>query len=397
MNLAKRHLPGLDGVRGIAILMVMLLHFFTFDPTNTFEKLWFTLCSKGTLGVDLFFVLSGFLITRILLAAKDKPNYFKNFYARRSLRIFPLYYGVLIVAFCIIPFIPYFAGPTLEKMQDKQAWAWLYGINFLVASEGQWDIPYISHFWSLAVEEHFYLFWPLAVYMLNGKRLAYFCIALVVGSLLLNLGLAYYEFSPLVAYTITPSRIGGMCLGALLSIYADRANARNMSMVLLAGILLKVAADFTVAKNPDLYMMFSPARELSWYLGFTALVYFAAASDEKTWFGRALTVKPLIELGKYSYGLYVFHHIVSYGFHANGVQGQILKIIPNHTAAVFAYGAIGMVISYVIAVLSFHFFEKRFLAIKVKFENNPTVPAKTKVAEPRQVAATELAPITSPG
>ena len=112
---ARGHLPGLDGLRGLAILLVMAVHFVGgATPQTSGERLAVKLGSYGVLGVDLFFVLSGFLITGLLLDAKGRPHYFRNFYARRTLRIFPLYYAVLAMLFLVLPRLaPLPPGDTL--------------------------------------------------------------------------------------------------------------------------------------------------------------------------------------------------------------------------------------------------------------------------------------------
>jgi peptidoglycan/LPS O-acetylase OafA/YrhL len=103
---------------------------------------------------------------RILYDARDKTYYFRNFYMRRLLRIFPLYYGVLALLFFVAPLIPLLQGATLDYLVERQAWAWLYGVNIYTAIHGEWCLSFINHFWSLSVEEHFYFFWPLVVYLL---------------------------------------------------------------------------------------------------------------------------------------------------------------------------------------------------------------------------------------
>jgi peptidoglycan/LPS O-acetylase OafA/YrhL len=136
----REHVPVLDGVRGLVGNTV---------PTNWVERAIVGVTNYGSYGVELFFVLSGFLITGILYDARNQPHYFRNFYMRRLLRIFPLYYGVLALLFFVAPLMPLLRGPTLDFLVDHQAWAWLYAVNIYIANEGEWSFSYLDHFWSL--------------------------------------------------------------------------------------------------------------------------------------------------------------------------------------------------------------------------------------------------------
>ena len=214
-------MPALDGIRGMAVLMVLVFHFVGCTmPTNGFERTLVRVTSYGAFGVELFFVLSGFLITGILYDSCHKPLYFRNFYARRALRIFPLYYGVLCLVFFVAPLIALLRGPTLDYLVDRQAWAWLYAVNIYIAKQGDWSFSYIEHFWSLAVEEHFYLFWPLVVFLVarRPRTLMALSLAIALCAVLARLIGLLAGLSWWTTYVLTPFRLDGLALGAFLAI-----------------------------------------------------------------------------------------------------------------------------------------------------------------------------------
>jgi len=256
------HQPGLDGVRGVAILMVMAIHFVGDSKAQTFVQTLLTKAAGyGLFGVDLFFVLSGFLITGILLEAKNRPHYFRNFYARRTLRIFPLYYGVLAVLFLLLPAVTPLS-PLLEQAREQQGWLWTYTTNFYVAYTESWrSLTYVTHFWSLAIEEHFYLVWPLVVFALRRETLERVCVGVVAAGLALRIGLALAGVSEVSISALTPCRIDTLCVGALLAVVAHREGGLEMllercgkaALVLGAAIvLLSAYAALTTDELPAL-------------------------------------------------------------------------------------------------------------------------------------------------
>src|SRR5258706_10368119 len=178
------HLRALDGLRGIANLMVLMVHFYQrtlMEGINPIFRIPLArIVGAGAYGVELFFVLSGFLITGILLDTKNKPGAFIKFYARRFLRIFPLYYGALAVVFLLLPrFIEFDKGAN--EISSHQIWLWTYFANW-PSTKFIWDdsnLFLLGHFWSLSVEEHFYLLWPSVVFLCSNRALLRTCLALI--------------------------------------------------------------------------------------------------------------------------------------------------------------------------------------------------------------------------
>lgn len=382
------HMPALDGVRGLAVLLVLIFHFIGQTlPTNGFERLLVSVTNYGAYGVELFFVLSGFLITGILYDARDKPNYFTNFYMRRALRIFPLYYGVLILVFLIAPLIPLLRGPTLDSLVDRQAWAWLYAINLYIAKEGTWSFSYLQHFWSLAIEEHFYLFWPLVVFLLVHKprMLIAACLAMAACAILGRIIGSVAGLSLVTTYVLTPLRLDGLALGAALAVIVRQPGGLDR----LVGILPRVAAVFgalvalsfvwtRLASNPLLELV-QPLRAGLVQVLLACLLVWALVAPARSVISRFFTSRPMTILGTYSYGLYVYHHFISYYLTTNRTEMDLARWLGSHTLAIVVQAALGMAASFAIAYVSYEYFEKRFLALKHRYENagHPASPRPT--------------------
>lgn len=223
VSLINTHVKSLDGLRGLAVLLVIAHHIsLSLGHHMWFFKVLLFIANLGFLGVDVFFALSGFLITGILLKSKHHSalNFFGGFYYRRALRIFPLYYGVLALLI-IIPPIVGLDNDGYKRFIGDQWWFWLYGANIYrevpSLSGGNMDYGWfeLTHFWTLAVEEHFYLFWPLLIYFLNEKKLIWTNISLICFSLLIHFGFVQSDNPYIQSLLITPKYLSGLLFGSL--------------------------------------------------------------------------------------------------------------------------------------------------------------------------------------
>jgi peptidoglycan/LPS O-acetylase OafA/YrhL len=217
------HVPELDGVRGVAIAMVFAFHYVGFQGQGTLMAYLSGVTRSMWCGVDLFFVLSGFLITGILLDARGRPRYFTTFYGRRTLRIFPLYFGLLAFAFLALPRLVPMTSPGDRRLLAHQAWLWTYATNFKTMVTGHsvfvGDHVWLHHLWSLAVEEHFYVIWPFLVGLapLSGvRRVCWACLAICP---LIRVGLMGTSLPPIAAYCATFCRLDSLTIGGLLALF----------------------------------------------------------------------------------------------------------------------------------------------------------------------------------
>jgi peptidoglycan/LPS O-acetylase OafA/YrhL len=369
----RGHVRALDGIRGLAILMVLALHFIgNMQPTSAFERVVVHVFDYGSLGVDLFFVLSGFLITGILFEAKGSQGYFRNFYMRRALRIFPLYYAILAFIFFVAPHIPWFQGEDLNVLQARQGWAWLYGVNIYDAMHAAFSFPYIDHFWSLAVEEHFYFFWPLVVWTFSREALMRVSVAIALASLVLRVSCAAANVSELALFVLTPCRLDALCIGGFLALGArgpsgldDLVRKIRKVLPLACGLLLGLYAmnRVTLAMTKPLHQV----RNSLFAVIFGCMIVLSVTAPMGSLYARFFRSRTMVWLGQYSYGLYVFHHFISYYCARHDTEMVLARWIGSHALAVLLQATVGVGLSVAISMLSFRLFESRFLAMKRSF------------------------------
>ena len=329
---ARHYFPALDGVRAIAALMVMSYHFCQYTKMR---GPW----ALGQTGVDLFFVLSGFLITSILLVAPEKDwREVRTFYIRRTLRIFPLYYGFLIVMAL---------SGTVASF-----WFWIYLQNIPL----KLAMPVVGpdHFWSLAVEEQFYLVWPFLVFFLPRHWLTRTLWAIVAMALVFRILIECYhsQFYPFVMF----SRFDGLAAGALLATYYRRGVLQRHPRRLLLLIIVSAVAiwfqwwKFAAHGYPlNEAVKFSLATSL--YAAFVGYIIVGGS----TLTNRLLSAPPLRFIGRVSYGLYVYHLVVfSFMLSPNRHLSLGLQFI----------GCFGG--TFLVAVLSWYGYESWFIRLKNK-------------------------------
>jgi len=378
----SRHLPALDGVRGLAVLLVVLYHASFLCVSNTATgggptplriagSILNQFALAGWSGVDLFFVLSGFLITGILYDARTTASPFKNFYARRALRIFPLQFGVLLLVFGVLARI---RPANCLVTAGGGLWLWLSMSNIPTAVAGKVLYGAFSHFWSLAVEEQFYLLWPLIVLTVPRKYLIGTCLGLVAVSISLRLGLELRGVSILSLYVLTPTRMDGLAIGALLALLARGSNGLQpwRRLIRSAGVIAFAMLAGIYAWRDGLNKT-DPVVAAVGYISLAVLfgaIVGLAATPSSRW-ARLVWDRPILKFfGKYSYGIYVFNYPVIVAlFHSSFVS----KIRVNSYLAELAIALIvSLTITTVIAWLSWNFYERHFLKLKRYFADGAT-------------------------
>jgi peptidoglycan/LPS O-acetylase OafA/YrhL len=357
-----QRVAALDGMRGLAVLLVLVFHIFQVEPAptgNTLLRLGYRATRFGQTGVDLFFVLSGFLITGILFDTKSSERYFINFYGRRTLRIFPLYYGALVLALVVLPRL---AGIRLTGVPS--IWFWTYSTNFALTNGT--DAGLLGHFWSLAIEEQFYLVWPLAVFALGRAAVMRVCVASLAFSAALRVVI---ESQGLSSFMVTLCRVDTLLVGALLALAARSPGGLggwSGKAVPAAAVALAVALPLSLTMSGSGSIWLPAVKYPLTAVFYAAVLVIGVTASSGSWADRLLTLAPLRSLGTYSYGIYVYHPPL---IHAVGWLFKRVPPAPELAGALFVL-KLGLILgaTFAAAWLSWHLYEKRFLILKRYFE-----------------------------
>ncbi len=382
----QKHYPGLDGLRAIAVLMVLEQHYIA----TPYWALW------GWTGVRIFFALSGFLITGILYDTRHSKHRWSVFYMRRALRIFPLYYGVLLVGISLYPLFRWALHPSL--------WLWpIYLQNF---SRFIWPSAAVSgvldhlistrythplfrlrygHFWSLAIEEQFYLFWPLAVFAVKRREtLMRICAVVIVATpvarCLSALFVDYHLLDLGFEERFSFLQFDSLLIGAFFALWMrgphpDFTRLAKQALLALGGIV--VVSEILCVKLYHLPLSPAIGQPIFASVGMTcvdlwAMALVLLAIDPNTRFSHVLQNRTLRYIGTISYGFYVFHDL----FHDMYDRVAAKLGLPAYRG--IGSAAVALVATLIIATLSYYGFERPFLRLKRYFV------AKPDTADPAQ-------------
>ena len=348
---SSKHIPALDGLRGLAILAVFFHHYGAggIHSTSTVVRGIATVCGIGWSGVDLFFVLSGFLITGILFDTQHDRSYYRKFYARRTLRIFPIYYLFVAITLLLIPpgvwqkghlfFLVYLGYPA--------AVIWPALVNLPIR---------VTHLWSLSVEEQFYMLWPWLIRKLqNPRNILRFCAAVGVGALVARV------VFPGWAYASLPCRMDGLALGAALAILFRGDFWQHCQRSAWALFLASAGAVILICvlrHTTDHY------DRVICTVGFSviAIAYGALLVLSLGPLAGIFSLWILRTFGKYSYGMYLYH------FPLTAVFEHAKPFLARYPLGSLSYVAMCLAANLAIAALSFHLFEQPILRLKSRFE-----------------------------
>jgi peptidoglycan/LPS O-acetylase OafA/YrhL len=365
-----RRVPELDALRALAAAIVLLFHIR--PPTFVF----------GWTGVDLFFVLSGYLITKIILENSGSSGFFRSFYVRRGLRIWPIYYLSLLALVILNPFL---AEP--QPLTDLP-----YYLTYTQNASYYWHrepTPFhvaFRHTWTLALEEQFYIIWPALVMWVGRTRLVQLCLLIVVGAYVARAGLFY---GPGYSLLILPARCDGFALGGLLAALlfgVERGSKAHRAVMIGSLVALTAAALYLgigVYQSSMVGVLGLPTPpDPAPTLLAVNLVYFGMVGAVVCTQGRLalapLRLRPLVYLGQISYGIYIYHYMIYWAYDGCGRQfnnGQTWEV-----------NILKIATTLVVAMISWELIERPILRLKDRFRYRSRSLPIDALVEPAVVA-----------
>jgi len=350
-RLIRRYIPELDGLRAFAILGVLMTH-----CNFGFRIPWLEMVRKwGWGGVDLFFVISGYLITSILLGSRERPHYFRNFYVRRGLRIWPLYYLLLIFIFAVSPHLPWaFAKQDVDLRLYPWPYYALYIQNLVLKNLGSFALVVT---WSLCVEEQFYLVWPVAVRWCSRCKLEIGLIAVILLEPLLRYYLKHSGGNANYGF-ITYCRLDSLAAGALIVFRPQWMKHGWVALPLAAWLL---------AHN-EWVLVYSALA-----IGFASIVRYVVATPN-----RFLASTPVSFVGKISYGIYILHPVLFSLFWGTWFNWGTVNVRHANLIRMTAQ----IVLPILGATLTWYLIERPILGLKKYFDSEKQEVAAEAPPEP---------------
>jgi peptidoglycan/LPS O-acetylase OafA/YrhL len=389
------HVPALDGLRGLAILLVLFYHFLWAGGGSIGMRLIQKTWGFGWIGVDLFFVLSGFLITGILVDAKAHRagHYFRNFYARRTVRIFPLYFAFLAVMLILLPRLwsDYYSVIGVPPVGD---WAyWLYVYNWFQGHHAENFSHSLGVTWSLCIEEQFYLVWPAVVYLCSTRAILRVCAALLIVSPLTRLVMILLGAYPAYIEQWSICRMEGLAVGAGIAVLLRTRDLR--SLVKPSWWILALVPALTIGIN----VVLGSLKESNFYtvvgvpsiaaLG-GAMLLLTITSGPTAPVVRFFSHPMMRMLGRYSYAIYLFNQPIKYTILAYVFDpDKQLMVMGSKVPAQLLFFLLCGLLTLGMAMLSWNMFEKHFLKLKILFPMEGKRPSASRTS--RRVAATVAA------
>lgn len=357
----RTRIPELDSLRAIAVILVFLHHFW---PRAYLTHSVFNLARMGWIGVDMFFVLSGFLITGILLDTRGESNYFKGFYARRTLRIFPLYYASLAAIVLVMTVTKH--GVVYHDMVSNWGspiWFFAYLGNVRAAMQGAWPrLDFFNPLWSLQVEEQFYLLYPLLVALCSTKHLKAVLSTIIILSPLLRV-IVWYQFpnNPYINYVLLPCRMDGLAWGGLITVKL-REGARLPKLYLsaivatlgiIAAVLFLSLSGYSWARPQNQVFGYS----ISAFAFAMLLVWTLSASRQSS--APWLRNRVLVYVGTISYGMYLLQ------MPSQMLAAAVLRVsgVSLDDNSLLLFG-IRLCVTVAVSSVSFYVFERPIMNLK---------------------------------